>query len=100
MDFELEFKKYVAAAGGVFENVKWSTMRGSVLTIGTMSNDHLANSLHYHKHLAEVAKVSPEMGIDYIACKFNEFLMGKAILVRQVSGSWDIDAQDFRLVGF
>lgn len=99
MDFELELEKYLTRAGGIFENIKWSTMRGSVFTIGTMSNDHLANSLHYHKHMAEVAKVAPELNINYDDCKFNEFIMGKAILLRQAAGSWDIDPQDFRVVG-
>ena len=87
----------IKAAGGVLDNVKWGTMRGAVLTLGTMSNDHLANSRHYHKHMAEVARVAPEFRINPEDCEFNQFLMETVIAARQTAGTWDIDEKDFRV---
>ena len=98
MDFERKLADLVADANGVFTDIKWGTMRGAVFTLGTMSNDHVANSRHYHKHMAEVARVTPELNIPVDDCKFNQYLMSAVIAVRRVTGTWDIDEKDFRLI--
>ena len=97
MDFEQKLAKLLERAGGVLDDVKWGTMRGQQLTLGTMTDDHLANSRHYHKHLAEVARVAPEVRVEYDECKFRQFLMEQAINSRKAAGTWTIDQQDFRL---
>lgn len=97
MNFEDKLKQCLKDANGVFENIVWSTMRGQMLTLGTMTNDHVANSRHYHKHLAEVGRVAPEIYIDIEGCIFNQKLMERVIDSRKVAGSWDIDQSDFRL---
>lgn len=97
MDFEQKLAELLERAGGVLDDVKWGTMRGQLLTLGTMTDEHLANSRHYHKHLAEVARVAPEVRVDYDECKFRQFLMEQAINSRKAAGTWTIDQQDFRL---
>ena len=98
MDFNSKLVAYLVKAGGNLNDIKWVTMNGRIFTLGTTSNDHLANSRHYHKHLAEVGRVSPEMNIDYGACKFNQHLMEVVIKSRMKIGLWDISEDDFRLV--
>ena len=97
MDFEQKLADLVTNAGGVFNDIKWGTMRSAMFTLGTMSNDHLANSRHYHKHMAEVARVAPELNVPVVDCKFNQYLMEAAIALRQAANTWDIDEKDFRL---
>lgn len=88
----------IEQANGVFDNIPWGTMRGQMLTLGTMADDYVANSLHYHKHLAEVARVAPEARINYQECKFCQFLMETVIESRVYRGEWTIPADDFRMV--
>lgn len=84
-------------AGGVFDNIPWGTMRGQMFTLGTMTDDHVANSLHYHKHIAEVARVAPEFQLDYDECKFCQFLMETIVETRITRGAWTIPSDDFRM---
>ena len=98
MDYEQKLAELLERAGGVLDDVKWGTMRGQLLTLGTMTDDHLANSRHYHKHLAEVARVAPEIHVEYDECKFRQFLMEQAINSRKAAGTWTVPADDFRLV--
>lgn len=97
MDFEQRLAKLLAGSDGVLDDVKWGTMRGQLLTLGTMTDDHLANSRYYHKHLAEVARVSPEIRVESEECKFNQFLMEQAIHSRKAQGTWTVPEDDFRL---
>lgn len=98
MDFEDKVNELIADAGGNFDNIRWATMRGQKFTLGTMTNDHLANSRYYHKHMAEVARVAPELGIDSSDCLFVQYLMERAIERRKESLLWgDISAKDFRV---
>jgi hypothetical protein len=98
MDFEQELNQLVAAAGGSFDNIKWKTMHGQMFTLGTMTDDHVANSRHYHKHMAEVARVAPELGIAPSECLFVQYLMERVIERRKESLLWgDISAEDFRM---
>lgn len=97
-NFENMLAELIANANGVFEDIKWVTMRGQVFTLGTMSDDHLANSRHYHKHMAEVARVAPELNIAPTDCLFVQYLMERAIERRKSSLIWgDISADDFRV---
>ena len=97
MDFEAQLDSLLKSANGVFENIRWSTMSGSMLTLGTMTDDHVANSRYYHKHLAEVARVAPELRVDVNQCLVNMRLMDMIIVRRQHAKEWSIDAYDFRL---
>lgn len=97
MNFETEFAKLLDIANGNLNDIKWGTMRGQLLTLGTMSDDHLANSRYYHKHLAEVARVAPEIHVNSKDCLFNQFLMEQAINSRKAAGTWSVDADDFRM---
>lgn len=98
MDFDSQVDELIANAGGNFDDIKWGTMRGQTFTLGTMTNDHLANSRYYHKHMAEVARVAPELGIDPFDCLFVQYLMERAIEQRKSSLLWsDISEEDFRL---
>lgn len=97
MNFEAKLNELIKAAGGVLNDIKWGSMRGQMHTLGTMTDEHLANSRHYHKHMAEVARVAPELFIDIEGCKFCQFLMEKAIDFRKAAGVWSIDVNDFRM---
>lgn len=97
MDFAERLNKLLTAANGKLEDVKWGTMRGQLLTLGTMSDDHLANSRYYHKHLAEVARVAPEIRVDSEDCRFSQYLMEQAILSRKSAGVWTVPENDFRM---
>ncbi len=97
MDFDERLRKLLTAANGKLEDVKWGTMRGQLLTLGTMSDDHLANSRYYHKHLAEVARVAPEIHINSEDCRFNQYLMDQAINSRKATGVWTVPENDFRM---
>jgi hypothetical protein len=97
MNFETKLNEMIERAGGVLGDIPWGSMRGQMHTLGTMTDEHLANSRHYHKHMAEVARVAPELFIDVEGCKFCQFLMEKAIDARKAMGSWTIPADDFRM---
>jgi hypothetical protein len=98
MDFVERLNRLLEPVNGKLEDVKWGTMRGQLLTLGTMTDDHLANSRHYHKHLAEVARVAPEIRVEYDECKFSQFLMDQAINSRKAAGAWTVPEDDFRLM--
>lgn len=99
MDFENQLTEMITRANGVFENISWGTMRGAVFTFGTMTDDHVANSRHYHKHMAEVAAVAPELRISVNDCKLNQWLMEQIIARRKSADNWSVDEQDFRMAG-
>lgn len=97
MDFEAKFAKLLDVADGKLDDIRWGTMRGQLLTLGTMTDEHLANSRYYHKHLAEVARVAPEIHVDSEDCRFNQFLMEQAINSRKAAGTWSVGTDDFRM---
>jgi len=97
MSIEDKLNKVIEQAGGVLNDVVWGSMRGRVHTLGTMTDDHLANSRHYHKHMAEVARVAPELSLNFEECKLCQFLMEKAIDYRKNAGEWTIPTDDFRM---
>jgi hypothetical protein len=97
MDFEAKFAKLLDVADGKLDDIRWGTMRGQLLTLGTMTDEHLANSRYYHKHLAEVARVAPDIHVDSEDCRFNQFLMEQAINSRKAAGTWSVGTDDFRM---
>lgn len=97
MDFDAKFAKLLDVADGKLDDIRWGTMRGQLLTLGTMTDEHLANSRYYHKHLAEVARVAPEIHVDSEDCRFNQFLMEQAINSRKAAGTWSVGTDDFRM---
>ena len=97
MNFELKLADLIENTNGVFDDIKWGSMRGSMHTLGTMTDDHLANSRYYHKHMAEVARVAYELNISITECKFNQYLMEAAITKRKLANTWSIDVDDFRV---
>lgn len=97
MNFEDKLNKMIEQAGSLGD-IKWGSMRGQLHTLGTMTDDHLANSRYYHEHIAEVARVAPELRLDYEECKFAQYMMERVIDARKTANAWTISADDFRMV--
>lgn len=98
MDFERRLDKMIEQAGGSLGDIKWGSMRGQLHTLGTMTDDHLANSRYYHMHIAEVARVAPELRLDYEECKFAQYMMERVIDARKAASIWTVAADDFRMM--
>ena len=97
MMFKTALENGLVQANGVFEDIPWITMNGAKYTFGTMTDEHVANSRHYHKHMAEVARVAPELRIDVETC-INYMKFMDMIIDRRIAANiWTMNASDFRL---
>jgi hypothetical protein len=47
-------------AFGSLQDIPWGTMYGQIMTLGTMTDEHVDNCIQYHQGLVMIAEVTPE----------------------------------------
>lgn len=51
----------MVAEYGSLQDIPWGTMYGQIMTLGTMTDEHVDNCIKYHQGLAMMAEVTPEL---------------------------------------